>query len=157
LFDVLANSDRPVVVFVDELPILINRLLVGADYKITPERKTETEAFLSWLRANAIRPQGKVRLVLSGSIGLEPILRQAGLNATVNNFVPFVLKEWSPRGRHRMFALSCRRLAEAKQIALDLVRTDSGDSNFWEFLGNLLRRFQEHSEAEIRFSKIHRA
>ena len=50
--------------------------------------------FLSWLRENSIRHQGKIRVVLSGSIGLEPILRQGRLSATLNNFEPFELKPW---------------------------------------------------------------
>lgn len=36
-----------------------------------------------------------MRIVISGSIGFEPVLRQADLSATINNFVPFELKPWS--------------------------------------------------------------
>lgn len=35
----LAGNDRPVVLAIDELPILVNRLLKGYDYRITPERR----------------------------------------------------------------------------------------------------------------------
>lgn len=49
---------------------------------------------MSWLRKNALQHQGRVRIVLSGSIGLEPVLRQAHLSATINNFAPFELKPW---------------------------------------------------------------
>jgi hypothetical protein len=52
------------------------------------------DLFLSWLRDNSVRHQGKIRIVLSGSIGLEPILRQGRLSATMNNFEPFELKPW---------------------------------------------------------------
>ena len=96
LFEVLAASDLPVVIFFDEVPILVNRLLKGADYQITPERRQEADAFLSWLRANSIRHAGKVRQVVTGSIGLEPILRQGGLTANLNNFAPFELGPWTP-------------------------------------------------------------
>ena len=80
LFGILADSDKPVVVFFDEVPILVNRLLKGDDYQITPERRQQTDAFMSWLRDNSIRHKGKVRMVVTGSIGLEPVLRQAQLN-----------------------------------------------------------------------------
>ncbi len=95
LFTALAASEKPVVVFFDEVPILVNRLLKGANYQITPERRRQTDAFMSWLRENSIRHRGKVRLVVTGSIGLEPILQQAGLSATINTFTPFDLSPWT--------------------------------------------------------------
>jgi uncharacterized protein len=95
LFAILADSDKPVVIFLDEVPILVSRLLKGDDYTITPERRTQADAFMSWLRSNSLKHQGKVRLVVTGSIGLEPILKQAGLSATINHFAPFELGPWS--------------------------------------------------------------
>jgi len=97
LLDVLAGSDVPVLLLVDELPILVNRILKGDDYTITPERRKQADLFLSWLRENSIRHQGKIRMVLSGSIGLEPVLRQGRLSATLNNFVPFDLHPWDEK------------------------------------------------------------
>jgi uncharacterized protein len=96
LMGVLAGSDTPVLLLIDEAPILVNRMLKGPgpDYRITPERRQQADLFLSWLRENGIRHQGKIRMVLSGSIGLEPILREGGLSATLNNFEPFELKPW---------------------------------------------------------------
>ena len=47
LFASLAMSEKPVVLAVDELPILVNRLLKGHDYQITPERRQDTDSFLS--------------------------------------------------------------------------------------------------------------
>ena len=94
LFAILAESSKPVLLLVDEIPLLVNRLLKGHDYKITPERRQATDEFLSWIRDNAQRHQGTVRIVLTGSIGLEPIVRQAGLSATLNTFVSFELKPW---------------------------------------------------------------
>ncbi len=97
LLDVLAGSDVPVLLLVDELPILVNRILKGDDYTITPQRRRQADLFLSWLRENSIRHQGKIRMVLSGSIGLEPVLRQGRLSATLNNFVPFELHPWDEK------------------------------------------------------------
>ncbi len=94
LMAVLAEADLPVLLLIDEVPILINRMLKGDDYRITPERRSNADVFLSWLRNNSLQHQGKIRLVLSGSIGLGPILRQGRLSATLNNFELFELKPW---------------------------------------------------------------
>ncbi len=95
LFETLASAEKPVAIFFDEVPILVNRILKGNDYLITPERRQEADAFMSWLRDNSIRHKGKIRMVITGSIGLEPVLRQAGLSATLNTFIPFDLSPWS--------------------------------------------------------------
>ena len=94
LLAILASSDKPVLLLLDEVPILVNRLLKGSDYVITAERRTQADEFMSWLRDNAIRHRGVIRFVVTGSIGLEPVLRQAGLSATMNNFHPFELPPW---------------------------------------------------------------
>ena len=95
LFAVLAGSEKPVVLLMDEVPILVNRILKGDDFTITPQRRAETDRFMSWLRDNSIRHQGKVRIVLSGSIGFEPILSRVQFSATLNTFPPFELKPWN--------------------------------------------------------------
>ena len=48
----LAANERPVVLAIDELPILVNHLLKGHDHRITPERTEAADEFLSWLRKN---------------------------------------------------------------------------------------------------------
>lgn len=85
LLAALAESERPVVLFLDEVPVMVNRVLRGADNAMTPERIATTDAFLSWLRQNTLEHQGRVRIVVTGSIGFEPILREARLSATINN------------------------------------------------------------------------
>lgn len=91
----LAASKKPVVLLLDEVPIMVNRMLKGQDYTITPERKHAVDEFMSWLRKNSLEHQGKIRIVLTGSIGFEPVLRQAGLSAQLNTFTPFDLRPWS--------------------------------------------------------------
>ena len=110
----LAESERPVVLAVDELPILINRLLKGQDYRITPERRETADQFLSWLRKNGQTHRGKVCFILSGSVGLQPILKQAGLSAQANIFSPFELRPWSPETSVKCLA------ALARSYQLDL-------------------------------------
>ena len=94
VFKALARHEKPVVLAIDELPILVNRLLKGDDYRITPGRRQEADAFLSWLRKVG-QAHRTVCLILSGSVSLEPILRQAGLSAHANIFSPFELEPWS--------------------------------------------------------------
>jgi len=94
IFKILAGAEKPVVLMFDEVAIMVNYMLKDENYKITPERRARADEFLSWLRKNTIEHQGKVRTIISGSIGLEPILRQAKLSATINNFLPLELKPW---------------------------------------------------------------
>ncbi len=94
LFSILAKSDRPVLLMIDEVPLMVNRMLKGDDFVITKERIAEVDRFMSWLRKNSIEHQGKVRIMLSGSIGFEPVLRQARLSSTINNYQPYDLRPW---------------------------------------------------------------
>ena len=95
LLDILAAAEGDVVIFLDEVPILVNRILYGDDYQLTPERRREADAFLSWLREGCQRHRGRLRIVVTGSIGLEPILRRAGLSATLNVLTRFEVGPWS--------------------------------------------------------------
>ncbi|KKL51383.1 hypothetical protein LCGC14_2296030, partial [marine sediment metagenome] len=94
LLATIAAAGTPVLLLLDEVPIMVNRLLRGRDGAVTAEGKRLADEFLSWLRQNSIRHQGTIRMVLSGSIGLEPVLHQAGLSATINTFEPFELRPW---------------------------------------------------------------
>ncbi len=89
----LATLEMPVVLFIDELPILINRLLGKDKGKTTG--KDEADGFLSWLRAQAVAHKGGIRMVFAGSIGLEPVLRRVGLSANLNHLTPFLLEPWT--------------------------------------------------------------
>jgi uncharacterized protein len=94
LLDILAGHDKPVLILLDEVPILVNRLLRGEDGRMTADGRKRADEFMSWLRSNSIRHQGSIRFVISGSVGLPPILHQARLSATINNLLPFELPPW---------------------------------------------------------------
>ena len=110
----LAQAGRPVVLAIDELPILVNRMLKDAEYRITAEGRRDVDAFLSWLRRNGQDHRGRICLIVSGSVGLEPILRQAELSAHANIFDPLQLKPWDEQT-----ALDCLA-ALAENCRLDL-------------------------------------
>ena len=94
IFAALAGHDRRIVLAIDELPILVNRLLKGHDYRVTPERRQVVDEFMSWLRKNGQAHRDRVTLLLSGSVGLGPILRQAELTAGANIYSHYDLKPW---------------------------------------------------------------
>ncbi len=117
----LATTEQPVVLAIDELPILVNRMLKDADYRITADGRGNVDAFLSWLRRTGQDHRSRLCLIVSGSVGLEPILRQAGLSAHANIFSPLQLKPWAEQT-----ALDClAALAENCGLELPLpVRQD---------------------------------
>ena len=86
----LEDSDGKLLIILDELPVLISRILRDAD------RKHEAELLLArlrhWRQAPALR--NKVHTLIGGSIGLEGILRRAGLSGLINDLVPFRLNSW---------------------------------------------------------------
>ena len=85
----LSKTGRPVVLFVDELPLLVNRMMEDAN-----NGKTAVHALLTWLRGQALAHAGHIRMVFAGSIGLEPVLGRAGLSADINHLTPFLLDPW---------------------------------------------------------------
>ena len=114
VFAALAAGDRPVVLAIDELPILVNRLLKDDAGAVAPEGRARADAFLSWLRRAGQAHRGRVSMILSGSVGLEPLLEQAGLSAHANIFSPFDLEPWSEET-----AVSClAALAESYDVGL---------------------------------------
>ncbi|HWR00511.1 MAG TPA: hypothetical protein VN371_01500 [Chlorobaculum sp.] len=94
IFRVLSKSDKPVLLMIDEIPLMVNRMLKAGEDGIVRENVAQVDRFMSWLRKNSIEHQGKINIVLSGSIGLEPVLHQAGLSAVINNYQPYDLKPW---------------------------------------------------------------
>ena len=114
VFSALAASPRPVLLAIDELPILVNRLLLGPKERITPEGKKAADELLGWLRKNGQAHRDRIVIILSGSVGLEPILQRAGLSAQANIYQPLDLKAW-PEG----VAVDCLG-ALAENYSLDL-------------------------------------
>ena len=116
IFDSLAECGRPVVLAIDELPILVSRLLKGKTGRLTQKGKSDADALLSWLRKMGQSYKGRVTLILSGSVSLEPLLEQAGLSAHANIFSSYQLEPWNEE-----IAVSClEALAASYEIDLSL-------------------------------------
>ena len=152
IFQALAATKKPVVLAIDELPILASRLLKGSDNKITAERTQATEEFLSWLRKNGQAHRGQVRLILSGSVGLHPILHQVGLTAQANIYSPFDLRPWNePTATECLAELAgTYELDLSPEIRADMCRrlrclVPHHVQQFFDHLHEHLRRHSRHS------------
>lgn len=81
----MAEADHETVIAIDELPLLVDRIL-----KRDPG---EAELLMSTLRAMADGfPQ--VRWLVSGSIGLEAVLHRAGLTGTITHLRSYTIDAW---------------------------------------------------------------
>ena len=87
----LPDSGRKLLVIIDELPILVSRMLR------TGEEVHDAELLMSWFRQLRQAPELRERIctLIGGSIGLEGVLRRAGLSGSINDLVPFHLDSWS--------------------------------------------------------------
>ncbi len=148
----LAASRKRVVLAIDELPILVSRLLKGGDGTITPERTLLTEEFLGWLRKNGQTHQGQICLILSGSVGLQPILHRVGLTAQANIYSPFNLRPWNePTATECLAELAeTYELALATEIRADMCRrlrclVPHHVQQFFDHLHEHLRRDGRHN------------
>ena len=88
LFKACAAHDRPVFLVIDELPIFLNDLLEDQGAKQAVE-------FLRWLRSvrQALERDSPV-LLLSGSIGLAPLVGRLGTPDCINDLYDFRLPPW---------------------------------------------------------------
>jgi hypothetical protein len=85
LVEAVAERDHETVIAVDELPLLVDRIL--------KRDRSEAEMLLSTLRSLA-EGYPAVRWLVSGSIGLEPILHGAGLTGTVTHLRAYPIDAW---------------------------------------------------------------
>ena len=84
-----ATHDKRVLLVIDELPIFLKRMFRddGGDARRVDE-------FLSWLRAATQGLKGSPVLIVSGSIGLRPLVKRLGLSDRINHLDPFRLGPW---------------------------------------------------------------
>lgn len=105
-----AEHDQPVLLVIDELPIFLKRMFRqdGNAHRV--------DAFLSWLRGvlQTLGDDSPV-LMVSGSIGLEPLVRRFGLSDRINHLYSFRLGPWD-----RETSVTCfQRLAASHRLAIE--------------------------------------
>ena len=85
-----AAQDKRVLLVIDELPIFLKRM------RHRDGDANRVEEFLSWLRG-VVQSLGdeSPALILSGSIGLEPLVRRLGLSDRINHLFPIRLGPWN--------------------------------------------------------------
>lgn len=110
IFRDCAVHEKPVLLVIDELPIFLNRLLRenGGAHQV--------DEFLSWLRGvlQSFGEDGPV-LMVSGSIGLAPLVTRLGIPDRINHFYPFRLGPWD-----RDASVECfKRLAQSHELPVE--------------------------------------
>lgn len=122
IFRDCAAHDKPVLLAIDELPIFLKRLLRddGGAQRV--------EEFLSWLRGvlQSLGENAPV-LIVSGSIGLAPLVTRLGIADRINHFDSFRLGPWD-----RDASVECfKRLAQSHDLPVE----DDVASAVYEALG----------------------
>ena len=105
-----ARHDQPVLLVIDELPIFLKRILGQND------GAKRVDEFLSWLRGvvQGLDTRSLV-LIVSGSIGLKPLVQQLGIPDRINHLNLFRLGPWD-----RHVSVTCfERLAESSELPIE--------------------------------------
>ena len=105
-----AAHANPVFLVIDELPIFLKRMLHEE------AGRQKVDEFLSWLRGVLQQFSGdSLVLMVSGSIGLTPLVRRLGIPDRINYLDPFRLGPWS-----REATIEClNRLAAHSPLKID--------------------------------------
>jgi hypothetical protein len=104
------NYEKPVLLVVDELPIFLKRVQIG---EAGPQR---VDQFLSWFRqVLQDHPDGSLVVMVSGSIGLRPLVERLGIPDRINHLDPYRLGPWSKDDSEACL----RRLADSYETQMD--------------------------------------
>lgn len=104
-----AVHDKPILLVMDELPIFLKRIS-------DTDGVRRVDEFLSWLRGVFQGLQGgSLALIVSGSIGLAPLVQRLGIPDRINYLYPFRLGPWCREDSVECF----KRLAESQELRID--------------------------------------
>lgn len=110
LFRACAQQDKSVLLAIDELPIFLKRMLKQDG------NAPRVDEFLSWLRGVVqILGDDAPVLIVSGSIGLEPLVRDLGMPDRINHFYSYRLGPWDSETCVECFS----RLAESYAFSIE--------------------------------------
>ena len=110
LVKAFADHDTGVLLVLDELPIFLARLLAQG------EGQQEALLFLRWLRGLRQQHAGSsFRMMVSGSVGMAPMVARMGMPDSINDLYEFRLGPWD-----RDTSIEClRRLASHSPLHVD--------------------------------------
>jgi hypothetical protein len=106
IFRQITQSPYPVLLILDEFPMMIDRMARLDD------RKDEARALLRWLRALRQSPDtANLRFLIAGSIGIDAVLNSIGEISAINDFQQVRLEPFPP--------------AVADEFLVELAKTDN--------------------------------
>lgn len=92
LFKRLATAGTTIVFFLDEFPMMIDRMARSEKHR------EDAKLLLHWLRAMRLRPDlTNVRFLIAGSIGIGRVLNELGEIAAINDFESLKLDPFTPK------------------------------------------------------------
>ena len=105
-----AEHDQPVLLVIDELPIFLKRMLRD------DMGHKKVDEFLSWLRGTLQQlGDGSLTVIVSGSIGLEPLVQRLKIPDRINYLYTFRLGPWD-----RGTCIECfNQLAEDSEVQVE--------------------------------------
>ena len=104
-----ADQHAPVLLVIDELPIFLKRMLhADGDAR-------RVDGFLSWMRGaiQSLGDGGPV-FIVSGSIGLQPLVHRLGISDRINHFYSIRLQPWDRQTSVECF--NCLASSEGLQV-----------------------------------------
>jgi hypothetical protein len=137
---ILARQERAIVLLIDELPFLITNMLDGG------LKPAEVNAFLATLRS--WRHDGKLPMLLSGSMGLRWLVRERGISReNFNDLVPYTtpvpLSDDEARSMLRALAAG-ENCAWIDETVIDLIVAESA-AKYPSFLQFAFGRVKSHN------------
>lgn len=90
----LEGLQSPAVIVLDELPILLTNMLLTREGQWRDGGRESAAELLEWLRAMCIGSQGKLVIVVTGSVGLGPVAARAGASGALNHYAEVMLGPW---------------------------------------------------------------
>lgn len=88
---ILRELECNTLILIDEFPIFVRNLLGDGD---EPAAKRRTRLFLDWfreIRNASVQGKSRVHFVLTGSLGLDLVLKAVNLSGTINDLDTFTL------------------------------------------------------------------
>ena len=140
LVEACARHQPGALLVLDELPIFLSRLLARED------TTQPAHQFLRWLRAQRQRHDGlPFALLVSGSIGMAPLVARMGIPDSINDLHPFRLGPWDRcRSVECLQRLAAHSKVEADSAVFDAIY-DALGLGVPHFVQSFFARLKEHA------------